>query len=286
MKSNLNEYESETRSSTGGLHEARTSACSGLTLDRSSVIRSCSLLPRHLTGCLKAFCWVEEQCCLAPADQVSNDSTTKTTSDKNMFGGGRRWSPHRACKCYVTAWSKCIATRSNLQIWFETNLASYLLCMEPCRESTDGSNTSPASTLLSSYSQVFSVFFLQVQIPCYILSSCATSQVHRAVSPTVVPVQHCCLEEDPLRPSISFSWAVFCVVDFFIAHSSVSLDRENARNNETKTSSSYFDVEWLPCSLVRGRISAPVHRRLHDRKQPHTPHKSCPTPIICSIMSQ
>ena len=25
---------------------------------------------------------------------------------------------HRACKCYVTAWSKCIATRSNVQIWF------------------------------------------------------------------------------------------------------------------------------------------------------------------------
>ena len=37
--------------------------------------------------------------------------------------------------------------------------------MEPHRESTDGSNTSPASTLLSSYSQVFLVFFLQVQIP-------------------------------------------------------------------------------------------------------------------------
>ena len=72
----------------------------------------------------------------------------------------------------------------------------------------------------------------------------------------------------------------------FIAHSSWSLERENARNYETKTSSSYFDVEWFPCCLVCGRISAPVHRRLHDRKQPHTPHQSCPTPIICSIMSQ
>ena len=30
------------------------------------------------------FCWVEGRCCLAPADQVSDDSTTKTTSDKNM----------------------------------------------------------------------------------------------------------------------------------------------------------------------------------------------------------
>ena len=67
--------------------------------------------------------------------------------------------------------------------------------MEPHRESTDGSNTSPASTLLSSYSQVFLVFFLQVQIPCYILSSCAMSQVRRAVSLSVVPVQHCCFEK-------------------------------------------------------------------------------------------
>ena len=68
-----------------------------------------------------------------------------------------------------------------------------------------------------------------------------------------------------------------------IAHSSWSLERENARNYETKTSSSYFDVEWFPCCLVCGRISAHVDRRLHDRKQPHTPHQSCPTPIICSV---
>ena len=141
--------------------------------------------------------------------------------------------------------------------------------MEPHRESTDGSNTSPASTLLSSYSQVFLVSFLQVQIPCYILSSCATSQVRRVVLLRVVQVQHCCLEEDPSRPTISFPWAVLCVVDSLsIAHSSWSLERENARNYETKTSSSYFDVEWFPCSLVRGRRSVPIDWRLHDRKQP------------------
>ena len=88
-------------------------------------------------------------------------------------------------------------------------MASYLFCMEPHWKSTDRSNTSPASTLLSSYSQVFLVFFLQVQIPCYILSSCAASQVRRAVLLSVVPVQHCCLEEDPSWPTgISFPWAV------------------------------------------------------------------------------
>ena len=47
--------------------------------------------------------------------------------------------------------------------------------------------------------------------------------------------------------------------------SSWSLERENARNYETKTSSSYFDVELFPCCLVRGWLSAPVDRRLHDR---------------------
>ena len=35
----------------------------------------------------------------------------------------------------------------------------------------------------------------------------------RAVSLSVVPVQHCCLEEDPSRPSISFPWALLCMVD-------------------------------------------------------------------------
>ena len=113
--------------------------------------------------------------------------------------------------------------------------------MEPHRESTDGSNTSPASTLLSSYSKVFLVFFLQVQIPCYILSSCATSQVRRAVLLSVVPVQHCCLEEDPSRPTISFPWAVHFVVDslllIFVGHSKgkthETVKRRQAHHNST-----------------------------------------------------
>ena len=75
--------------------DACTSACSGLTLDRScSACNTASATSP--TGRLKAFCWVEGQCCLAPADQVSSDSATKLTSDKNMFGGGRRNSP-QAC---------------------------------------------------------------------------------------------------------------------------------------------------------------------------------------------
>ena len=53
-----------------------------------------AVLPRHLhasTGLSEGFfCWVEGRCYLAPADQVSSESTTKLTSDKSMFGGGRR----------------------------------------------------------------------------------------------------------------------------------------------------------------------------------------------------
>ena len=116
--------------------------------------------------------------------------------------------------------------------------------MEPHRESTDGSNTSPASTLLSSHSQVFLVFFLQVQIPCYLPSFCATSQVRRAVSISlrVVPVQHCCLEEDPSRPSISFPWAVLCVVDFLslilVVHSTGKTHETMKRRQVHHTSTS------------------------------------------------
>ena len=88
--------------------------------------------------------------------------------------------------------------------------------MEPHRESTDGSNTSPAFTLLSSFSQVFPVFFLQAQIPCYILSSCTTYQVRRAVSLSVVPVQHCCLEEDRRGRASRFLGLLFCDVDFLL----------------------------------------------------------------------
>ena len=39
--------------------------------------------------------------------------------------------PHRACKRYDKAWPKCIAMCSNRQIWFLTNLASYLPRKEP-----------------------------------------------------------------------------------------------------------------------------------------------------------
>ena len=114
--------------------------------------------------------------------------------------------------------------------------------MEPHRKSTDRSNTSPASTLLSSNSQVFFVFFLQVHIPCYILSSCATSQVRRAVSLSVVPVQHCCLEEDPSRPTISFPWAVLFVVEslslLFVGHSKGKTHETMKRRQAHHTSTS------------------------------------------------
>ena len=103
-----------------------------------------------------------------------------------------------------------------------------------------------ASTLLCSYSQVFLVFFLQVKIPCVILSSCATFQVRRAVSLSVVPVQHCCLEEDPSRPTISFPWAVLFVVDslslILVGHSKGKTHETIKRKqvHHTKTSNESF----------------------------------------------
>ena len=100
-------------------------------------------------------------------------------------------------------------------------------------------------------------------------------------------VAQCCTSPalPPWRRPVNHLVSLGCTLcgGLLIAHSSWSLERENARNYETKTSSSYFDVEWLPCSLVRGRISAPVDRRLQDRKQPHTPHKSCRTPLSVQL---
>ena len=120
---------------------------------------------------------------------------------------------------------------------------------------------------------VFFVFFLQVQIPCYILSSCmcyvsgsptriAQCSTSPCTSPALLPWRR------PVEANHLVTLGCSLCGGLFIAHSSWSLERENARNYETKTSSSYFDVEWFPCCLVRGRISAPVDRRLHDRNSP------------------
>ena len=144
----------------------------------------------------------------------------------------------------VTAVWHChqVPTWSRRQRCRRTLAAAYLLCMEPHRESTDGSNTSQSSTLLSSYSQVFLVFFLQVQIPCFILSSYATSQVCEAVLLSVVPVQHCCLEEDPPMPTISFPSAVLCVVDslslILVGHSKGKTHKTMKRRQVHHTSTS------------------------------------------------
>ena len=67
-----------------------------------------------------------------------------------------------------------------------------------------------------------------------------------------------------------------------IAHSSWSLDRENSRNKETKTSSSYFDVEWFPYPHPSIDVCTPA--RL-DTGSPYST-QTLPNPTICSIMSQ
>ena len=93
--------------------------------------------------------------------------------------------------------------------------------------------------IFCSYSQVFLGFFLQ--IPCYILSSCATSFAD-PYRRSVVPVQNWCLEENPSRPSISFPWAVLCVVDFLslilVGHSTGETDETMKRREVHHTSTS------------------------------------------------
>ena len=58
--------------------------------DTQSTYRALQYTAMSLSGLYEGFCWVDGWCCLAPADQVSNYSTTKMRSNKNMFVGGRR----------------------------------------------------------------------------------------------------------------------------------------------------------------------------------------------------
>ena len=145
--------------------------------------------------------------------------------------------------------------------------------MEPHRESTDGSNTSPASTLLRSYSQVFLVFFLQVQIPCYILSSCATSQVRRAASLSVVPVQHWCLEEDRSTPTILFPWAVLFVVDslsfILVGHSKGKTHYSKLWNGDKFIILRRRMISMQPCSWTNIRA-----RRSTSARSETAPHST------------
>ena len=128
------------------------------------------------------------------------------------------------------------------------------------------------SCLLSSGSD----FVLYSNFLCYVSGS--SSRISQCItSPALQPWRR------PVEANHLVSLACSLCGGLFIAHSSWSIERRNARNYETKTSSSYFDVEWFPYSLVRGRISAHVDRCLHDRKQPHTPHKSCRTPLSVQL---
>ena len=98
----------------------------------------------------------------------------------------------------------------------------------------------------------------------------SSSRIAQCSTPALLPLRF----RRPIEAKRLVSLGCSLYDGLFIARSSGTLDRENARNNETKASSSNFDLEWFPWSLVRGRISAPVDRRLHDRKQLHTRNKS------------
>ena len=101
--------------------------------------------------------------------------------------------------------------------------------MEPHRESTDGSNTSPASTLLSSDSQVFLVFFfsgsdsvLYSKFLCYVSGS--SSRIAQcSTSPALLPWWR------SIEANHLVSLGCSLCGRLFIAYSSWSLERENAR---------------------------------------------------------
>ena len=148
--------------------------------------------------------------------------------------------------------------------------------MEPHRESTDWLNKLPQPSfhLVEQLPPGFSSLFFSGS-DSVLYSKFLCHVFRRAVSLSVV--------FQPWRRPVERLVSLGCSLcdGLFIARSSGSFGRVNARNNEMKTSSSYFDVDWFPWSLVRGRISAPVDRRLHDRKQPHhqAPHKSAQPPF-------
>ena len=82
--SNTDQYDSESRSSTGGMHDACTSAWHMQWSDTRSILLVCRAAAATSPTGLSEGVLVEGRGCLPPADQVSNDSTTNTTSDKNM----------------------------------------------------------------------------------------------------------------------------------------------------------------------------------------------------------
>ena len=59
---------------------------------------------------------------------------------------------------------------------------------------------------------------------CHVFRWAVSLSVH------VVPVQHCCLEGDPSKPSISFPWAFLCVVGFL---SLIEVGHSTGKKHET-----------------------------------------------------
>ena len=78
----------------------------------------------------------------------------------------------------------------------------------------------------------------------------------------VVPVQRCCLEENPSRPSISFPWAVLCVVDFLslilVDHSAGKTHEKMKRRQvlHTSTSNDFHAALFVDDIFARQSASA------------------------------
>ena len=107
----------------------------------------------------------------------------------------------------------------------------------------------------------------------------------RAVSLSVV-LQPCCLEEDPSRPSVSFPWAVLCVMDFLllvlVGHSTGNTHETMKRRQVHQTSTSndfhealFVDEYQRPAIDVCTIGNSPRSRCILQT--------NLPNPILCSI---
>ena len=161
--------------------------------------------------------------------------------------------------------------------------------MEPHRESTDGSNTSPASTCWAATARFFCLFssgsdsVLYSKFLCYVSGSpsrIAQCSASPCTSPALLPWRR------PVEANHLVTLGCSLCGGLFIAHSSWSLERGKRAKlwNEDKfIILRRRMISMLPCSRTNIRARRSTSAR---SEQPHTPHKSCPTPIICSILSQ
>ena len=154
-------------------------------------------------------------------------------------------------------------------------MVSYLLRLEPHRESTDGSNKTAQAHLLlccTGTGRFFQPFF-KVQTQCFIESSCTTSFVEPYRCTTV---QHCRFDEQIEAKHLVSLGCSLCG-GLFITRFSGPLGREKHETMKRRQTHPLLRRRTISMQ-VRGRKSAPIDRHLHSRKQPRNSTQMLPNP--------